>query len=300
MANKWKKRAAALLSALLAVVLTCGAAFAAGELDLSRKGSVSVTLRNSDGDAVSGGSLTLYQVAEVESGSSGLSFAYTEDFAGCGYSLSDLSSRSLAEKLAKWAEDCDALATRSLGEDGKVTFSSLPLGLYLLVQEEAPEDYEAISPFLVTVPLQDEDGYVYDVDASPKAETYTGAVDVKVKKVWNDGKDTKSRPSSISVTLYRGSETVETVTLSEKNDWSYTWTELKKSDEYSVREADLKGYKATYSQDGYTFTITNTPKLPQTGQLNWPVPVLAACGLLLFGLGWGLKRSGRRNENENW
>lgn len=34
-------------------------------------------------------------------------------------------------------------------------------------------------------------------------------------------------------------------------------------------------------------TIPHTePKLPQTGQLNWPVPVLAAVGLLLFAAGW--------------
>lgn len=28
--------------------------------------------------------------------------------------------------------------------------------------------------------------------------------------------------------------------------------------------------------------------LPQTGQLNWPVPVLAVSGVLFFALGWGL------------
>ncbi|MCD8017514.1 MAG: hypothetical protein LUE97_06945 [Oscillospiraceae bacterium] len=31
------------------------------------------------------------------------------------------------------------------------------------------------------------------------------------------------------------------------------------------------------------------PDIPQTGQLNWPVPLLAVCGLLLFALGWVLK-----------
>lgn len=35
------------------------------------------------------------------------------------------------------------------------------------------------------------------------------------------------------------------------------------------------------------------PKLPQTGQLNWPVPVLAGSGLLLFALGLALYRKGR-------
>lgn len=35
-------------------------------------------------------------------------------------------------------------------------------------------------------------------------------------------------------------------------------------------------------------------KLPQTGQLNWPIPVLAVAGLALFAFGWALRASGRR------
>lgn len=32
----------------------------------------------------------------------------------------------------------------------------------------------------------------------------------------------------------------------------------------------------------------STPRLPQTGQLKWPIPVLAFLGLALFSLGWKL------------
>ena len=35
------------------------------------------------------------------------------------------------------------------------------------------------------------------------------------------------------------------------------------------------------------------PNLPQTGQLNWPVPLMAAAGLLLFAAGWSMWRKGR-------
>ena len=34
------------------------------------------------------------------------------------------------------------------------------------------------------------------------------------------------------------------------------------------------------------------PYLPQTGQLNWPVPLMAAVGLLLFAAGWAMWRKG--------
>lgn len=42
-------------------------------------------------------------------------------------------------------------------------------------------------------------------------------------------------------------------------------------------------------------TKPEDPKLPQTGQLNWPVPLLAACGLALVVLGCFLRS--RKKEN---
>ena len=35
------------------------------------------------------------------------------------------------------------------------------------------------------------------------------------------------------------------------------------------------------------------PNLPQTGQTNWPIPLMAAAGLLLFAAGWSMYRKGR-------
>lgn len=40
------------------------------------------------------------------------------------------------------------------------------------------------------------------------------------------------------------------------------------------------------------------PELPYTGQLNWPVPLLAVLGLGLFVLGWGLRFGKRENADE--
>lgn len=44
-------------------------------------------------------------------------------------------------------------------------------------------------------------------------------------------------------------------------------------------------------------TKPHEPTLPQTGQLNWPIPVLAVLGLLLFTAGW-LMRFGQRKADE--
>ena len=44
-------------------------------------------------------------------------------------------------------------------------------------------------------------------------------------------------------------------------------------------------------------TEPTPPDLPQTGQLNWPVPFLAVAGFALFVLGWFL-RFGKKHEHE--
>lgn len=44
-------------------------------------------------------------------------------------------------------------------------------------------------------------------------------------------------------------------------------------------------------------TMPTAPSLPQTGQLNWPVPVMTAAGVLLFGAG-GILRFGKRKNDE--
>ena len=54
-----------------------------------------------------------------------------------------------------------------------------------------------------------------------------------------------------------------------------------------------------------TVPVPTTPggssggKLPQTGMANWPIPILAIVGLLLFLSGWCLYRSGRKDRYES-
>lgn len=48
-----------------------------------------------------------------------------------------------------------------------------------------------------------------------------------------------------------------------------------------------------------TPSTPNKPKLPQTGQLNWPVPLMAASGLTLFVTGWFLVFRKKRDPYEN-
>ena len=81
---------------------------------------------------------------------------------------------------------------------------------------------------------------------------------VIVNKVWND--DGIGRPASITVHLLRAGEVYDTVQLTEKNNWSYAWSNLERRYEWSVVEEVPDGYVASYKKNasGWVTTITNT------------------------------------------
>ena len=172
-----RKQLAALLLAVALAAACAAPAFAAAtaaSIELTRKGSITVTLRDSEsGSAVSGGKLTLYQVASISRQNGNLSYDYTNGFENCGVSLGDLSESDLARTLDDKRPAGSKGETLTVDTDGKAVFSRLPLGLYLVVQSTASTGYEKINPFLVSVPLVEEDTYLYDVDALPKVGTLT-------------------------------------------------------------------------------------------------------------------------------
>ena len=106
-------------------------------------------------------------------------------------------------------------------------------------------------------------------------------VDIFVSKVWkDDGSDL--RPDSISVQLYRNGKAYgDEVTLSENNNWRYTWSGLKDSYTWTVEEVDVPdGYVSESSRVGNRWVITNTlegteikePETPATDLPDTDVP----------------------------
>ena len=209
---------------LLTVLLLTGCMAVEGRAappDLQRSGSIRVRLLD-QGVPVQGGSLTAFQAGEIILKDGIWQYALTPDFHGSGVDLQDLQEPQLAADLAAWALRRGLQGvTNPSGRDGETLFPSLKPGLYLLVQQEALEGYLPVAPFLVTVPSQDGDRWIYDVDATPK--------------------------TAVTPEIPEGPE---------------------------------------------------KPNIPQTGQLRWPVPVLAFAGVVLFMLGWGLyvKKDGRDYE----
>ena len=178
--NKNNRFAALLLALCMAVCCALpalAAPAASANIDLSRTGSMDVTLYDHQNDVpLRGGALTVYKVADVARTNGDLHFVYTADFTGCGIALGDLTDSTLASRLEAKLPARAAGTTHKISEQGIVSFDALPLGLYLVVQTENSKGYEAINSFLVSLPMADESGWLYTVDATPKVGAPTQEV----------------------------------------------------------------------------------------------------------------------------
>ena len=101
--NKNNRFAALLLALCMAVCCALpalAAPAASANIDLSRTGSMDVTLYDHQNDVpLRGGALTVYKVADVARTNGDLHFVYTADFTGCGIALGDLTDSTLASRL---------------------------------------------------------------------------------------------------------------------------------------------------------------------------------------------------------
>lgn len=219
--NVFRKCCAVFLLILMLSAVTLGASALAAVTDLTRKGSITVTVKDSaKKEPIPGGTMTVIPVCTVnESG-----YVYTTAFKDCTVSLDNPGSADTAKAIDKYAKDNNITGTSKLIDSkGTVEFKDLPLGMYLILQTRAAIGYDVLQPFLVTVPVEMEGHYVYDVNATPKA---------------GEASKTPTTPTSSS---------------------------------------------SSSSSSGSSSSQTT---LPQTGQLIWPIPILAFCGTasLLIGL----------------
>ena len=285
-----------LIAAIMLVIISaamCLPAFAQG-FDSTALGSVSVRLSDPEsGEPIAGAELSLYYAATVKLNSLGnLAYTFTPEFESCGAAIND---PSLIRVLGGYvSSNLPAAAEAVTDADGKARFSALPLGLYFVKQTGAVKGYSDCRSFLVTVPYKTDGGYQYDVNASPKTEVEK-LVDITVKKVWNTD-DSTPITDSVTVQLVRDGNIVATATLNGQNNWSTVFEDMPKSDAYTIVEQNVpKGFTATYTQNGLEFTVTNTASLIDTGQLVWPIPILALAGMFFVAVGAVLLR--RTNEN---
>ena len=318
-----RKRTLALLAAVLCLLTSV--AQAAGSIDLSRKPTLTLTYRDGK-TALFGAKFSIYRVADAdETGELTVRSEFDEfdlDIRG----KNDRRWREMAQTLESYVLRRELAPTDSGKTDkaGMLTFptqrKTLPAGLYLVIGErhtQGGNDYDA-EPFFVLLPTQDLENneWVYDVSANVKfgktpVPDDGDTVTRKVLKVWDDDGAEDSRPQEITVELLRNGKVYDTVKLSEKNNWRYTWLDLDADARWSVTEKTVSGYTVSITREGITFVVTNTkkpdrtdtpdtpvkpsnpskpsspakPTLPQTGAVWWHVEALALSGLVFLILG---------------
>ncbi len=277
------------------LLLTCSYTVFAEEFDPSKTGSISVTLIEQEyNEPIVGAELSVYYVATIIMDADGnLIYDYTENFKKLDTVIDDT---SLATKLDAFVSQHSVPSTKmTTNADGKALCNELPLGLYFVKQTGAVEGFAPCTPFLVTVPNEKNGEYVYKVNASPKTEV-ARLTSITIKKVWNTDASTEAA-DSVTIQLLKNGNVVKTATLNAQNKWQITYNDMPESDAYSIKEVDVqKGFTATYKQNDYVFTVTNTSTLIQTGQLMWPIPVLAMGGMILIAVGITLLQKKRKTN----
>lgn len=253
-------------------------------VDFSRKGSIEVTLHEMSEDTyVEGAEITIYKIADAYLDGVNLAFKYTDEFSSCSVSLDDLTIDDLSKKITLCVKP-ESVGTSLITNDfGTVIFNDLDLGLYLVSQTNKVEGYSNIDSFLVQIPKVIDNSWTYDIIANPKTDIYK-EIDLVVNKVWNT--DSNKLPEKVEIELLLDGEVIDTVILNSTNKWTHTFKNLEKSDKYSVREINIpKGYKVSYANNEYIFTVTNTDTLANTGQLFYSIIILAVFGLIFILLG---------------
>lgn len=145
--------------------------------------------------------------------------------------------------------------------------------------------------------------------------------EITVTKTWQGAEGTsltEGLPDSVEVTLYQQTaegEPVkygESVTLTDDNNWTYTWEQLPKEVDgqavtYTVVETPITGWEASYDYgEGATGTTEGTIQIINTKQSTFTLPetggvgptLVAIAGVPLVGAAgvvyWNLRRKRRR------
>lgn len=155
---------------LLAALLACsmiGTAFAD-----ATTGSIKIELTTDLGTSKEGVEFKLYKVGDWNRYTE--SWKLVDSLSSTSIDFSSLNGSSQWSSAAQTLANASGLPTATngtTGNNGTLAFSSLDLGMYLVVQEGA-NSYGTIAPFLAALPVMGDNGYTNEVTCSPKASAF--------------------------------------------------------------------------------------------------------------------------------
>lgn len=264
---------------------------------------------------VAGAEWSIFKAAEKNEDGE---YTLVGDFAEYPVDLSGVTETSQMQDIADTLESytktdsLTAVSTAVTDEQGIASLTVDGAGLYLVTGKSFDSETQKFTPSAMFVEVDDKvlgEGEM-TVYAKYTIEDITEEADFSVKKTWVvPNNDEKAIPKSVKVEIYCDGEVKETVTLDASNKWEYAWKGDGKS-EWAVKEIDVpESFTVVTKNSGGEFSITNSykgssgdnsqktssvpEKLPQTGALNWPVPVLAGCGIVFIAAGWRISRKSK-------
>lgn len=303
--KKAKRFLTGLLSAALALSLCAMPAMAEGgtitsTIDTNRTGSL--TINKYEGDAadpdklLDGVTFTAYKVANIvqptdeKTGTTGVEMQPVEALTAIDSDIKITSETKYGdiEKTVEkaLADDADpklaVFATATTGDKGvtgQAKFEKMPVGVYLIVETNAPSQIvNKTANFLVSIPMVNAngDGWNYDIVANPKnAAVYGGISLKKYGKNYNpDGSSTEAPLGGAKFYLQRkegnewvtvtaptvsngnGTVDAETGLLTTNNDGMINITDLAPGTYRFIEHSAPQGYIMD-GQAAYEFTINN-------------------------------------------
>lgn len=241
--------------------------FAISPVQAAGQASITVQMKDTSGNAVAGGQLSVYKVAEVKDGK----YQYTAAFAKMDEDISaktqsTVMTESFAQSLASYVAANEASGqTSQISSSGEAVLAADEQAVYLVTKTTAANGYEKIKPFTLVLPYVQDGQSMSQIVAKPKLE-----------------KTTPSKPATPSTPSVPNSSSSSSVSSGKK-----VGTKPQTPNTPTVTSATSSA--ATSSQQNVP-TLPQSPRLPQTGQLNWPIPLLALLGMILFMWGWAQER----------
>ncbi len=321
----------------------------------------------------------LYRIGSMSDGK----ITLEGEFAKLPVDMSDLSASGLADSASTLREFAFIYKYKSVDngnskKDGTVELKYDEAGIYLAAAEVLVDGRTTYFPTPAIFFLDPEKEPQTTIYPKIKNEAVlTGEMQrFQLVKVWENDDNYPTKPNEIVVDIYRNYKFYETVTLSEVNNWSYSWEEETVA-EWTMMERKIpEGCAVVYKDNGRQYivvntyvpdfrfdwelnfpppvveettttttttettstttatvttkdivaedtetatttnttttettttitttktkpkTTTTTSKLPQTGQLWWPVPVMAVGGLVLIATGAKIINGSKRDEDE--
>lgn len=241
-------------------------------------GSIEITetaTNTTDKRTVSGVRLSLYKIADVDS-TEALGYRIADSFTDSEIGVKDIvyadNLSDIAENLEKYAANkaIKAQETAETDSNGYLKFNGLSDGIYLIRQVNTAEDFQkagyeyTTDAYIIAIPsLDSNNNKIRNVVCRPKGiltELKKKDTSLTVYKVWKDDNDKKgARPEEIRVGLYKDGTLKTEVRLNAGNNWMYSWNNLDKDSQWSVKELEVpEGYSSHITNMEQVWTITNT------------------------------------------